>query len=61
MLYDKQTSRDIGRFDSQITADSYTFDRAKGIIYLGSAITTKNDASLETKPRITLANRWASE
>ena len=32
---------------SQITADSYTFDLVKEVIYLGSANTVKNDASLE--------------
>ena len=51
------TSRNVRRIDSQTTADKYTFDTVKGFIYLGSAVTTKNDISLEIKRRITLANR----
>ena len=50
------TSRDVRRIDSRITADNYTFDTVKEFIYLGSAVTTKNDVSLEIKRRITLAN-----
>ena len=34
----------------------YTFDTVKEFIYLGFAVTTKNDVSLEIKQRITLAN-----
>ena len=48
---------DVRRIDSRITADNYTFDTVKEFIYLGSAVTTKNDVSLEIKRRITLANR----
>ena len=51
------TSRDVRRIDSRITADNYTFDTVKEFIYLGSAVTTNNDISLEIKRRITLANR----
>ena len=51
------TSRDVRRIDSRITADNYTFDTVKEFIYFGSAVTTKNDVSLEIKQRITLANR----
>ena len=40
-------SRDVRRIDSQITADSYTFDTVKEFIYLGSAVTTENDVNLE--------------
>ena len=36
---------------------TFTFDTVKEFIYLGSAVTTKNDVSLEIKRRITLANR----
>ena len=50
-------SRDVLRIVSRITADHYTFDTVKEFIYLGSAVTTKNDVSLEIKCRITLANR----
>ena len=50
------TSRDVRRIDSRITADNYTFDRVKEFIYIGSAVTTKNDVSLEIKRRITPAN-----
>ena len=38
-------------------ADNYTFDTVKEFIYLGSAVTIKNDVSLEIKRRIILANR----
>ena len=62
------TSRDVRRIDSRITVDNYTFDTVKEFIYLGSAVTTKNDVSLEIKRRITLANskvllwsQWAIE
>ena len=51
------TSKNVRRIDSQITADNYTFDTVKEFIYLGSAVTTKNDVSLGIKCRITLANR----
>ena len=51
------TSRDMRRIDSQITADNYTVDTVKEFIYLGSAVTTKNDVSLDIKRRITLVNR----
>ena len=40
------------RINSRITADNYTFDTVKEFIYLGSAVTTKNDVSLEIKRRI---------
>ena len=42
---------------SRITADNYTFDTVKEFIYLGSAVTTKNDVSLEIKRKIALPNR----
>ena len=48
---------EVRRIDSRITADNYTFDTVKEFIYLCSAVTTKNDVSLEIKRRITLANR----
>ena len=51
------TSRDVQHVDSRITADNYTFDTAKGFIYLGSAVTTKNYVRQEIKRRITLASR----
>ena len=34
---------------SQITANSYNFDVVKEFIYLGTAIKTNNDVSLEIK------------
>ena len=52
------TSRDVRRIDSQITSDNHTFDTVKEFMYLGSAVTTKNDVSLEIKQRIPLANRY---
>ena len=36
-------SRDVRLIDSQITTDNNTFDTVKEFIYLGSAVTTKND------------------
>ena len=51
------TSRDVRLIESRITIDNYTFDTVKEFIYLGSAVTNKNDVSLEIKRRITLANR----
>ncbi|XP_060665808.1 uncharacterized protein LOC132798106, partial [Drosophila nasuta] len=45
------------RLDSHVVADSYTFEVVKEFTYLGTAINTKNDVSLEIKRRITLANR----
>ena len=47
----------VPRMGSQITANSYNFDVVKEFIYLGTAITTNNDVSLEIKRRVTLANR----
>ena len=57
------TSRDMRHIDSQITADNYTFEIVKEIVYLGFAVTSKNDASLEVKRRVTFAIRpkWAIE
>ena len=60
-------SKDVRLVDSRISVDNYTFDTVKEFIYLGSAVTTQNDVSLEIKRRITLANRcllwsqWAIE
>ena len=51
------TSRVVRRIDSRITVANYTFDTVKEFIYLGSAVTTKTDVSLEIKRSITLANR----
>ena len=50
-------SIDVRRIVSPITADRYTFDTVKEFVYLDSAVTTKNDASLKIKRRITLAHR----
>ena len=41
------TSRDVWHIDSKITADNYTYDRIKEFVYLGSAVNTTNDVSLE--------------
>ena len=46
------TSRDMRRIDSQITTDNYTFDTVNEFTYLGSAVATKNDVSLEIKQNI---------
>ncbi|XP_043064095.1 uncharacterized protein LOC122320085 [Drosophila ficusphila] len=51
------SSRESRRLDSQLTADSYSFESVKEFIYLGTAITSTNDVSLEIKRRVTLANR----
>ena len=55
--YTLSTRRYVRRIDSQITVDNYTFDTVKEFIYLGCAVTIKNDVRLEIKCRITLANR----
>ena len=54
--YMLSTSRDVRCIDSQNAVDNYTFDTVNEFIYLGSAITIKNDVSLEIKRRITPAN-----
>ena len=41
------TSGVVPRMGSQITANSYNFDVVKDFIYLGTAINTTNDISLE--------------
>ena len=51
-------SRNVRRIDSQIAPYNYIFGTVKEFIYLGSAVTTKNNVSLEIKRRITLTNRW---
>ena len=38
-------------------ADNYAFDGAKEFIYLGCAVATKNDVTLEIKLSISLTNR----
>ena len=53
-------SRDVRRIDSQITADNYAFETVKEFVYLGFAVTTKTDVSLEIKRRITLAPTGAT-
>ena len=55
--YKLSICRDARHMDSQVTADNYTFETVKEFCYLGSAVTTKNYVSLESKRRITLANR----
>ena len=56
--YTLSTSRYLRLIDSQITADNYTFDTVNEFIYLDSAITTKNNVSLEIKLiMITLVNK----
>ena len=55
--YILSTIRDVRLIDSQITADNYTIETVKEFVYLGSAIITKNDVSLEIKRRITLEKR----
>ncbi|XP_060665548.1 uncharacterized protein LOC132797786 [Drosophila nasuta] len=55
--YMLSTSREARRLDSQVVADNYMFEVVKEFTYLGTAINTKNDVSLEIKRRITLANR----
>ncbi|XP_060665650.1 uncharacterized protein LOC132797914 [Drosophila nasuta] len=50
------SSRELRRLDSQLTAENYSYGSVKEFIYLGTAITSTNDVSLEIKRRITLAN-----
>ena len=40
-------SRNVRHIDSRIMAGNYTFDTVKEFIYLDTAVTTKNDISLE--------------
>ena len=47
----------VPRMGSQVTANSYNFDVVKEFIYIGTAINTNNDVTLETKRRVTPANR----
>ena len=55
--YMMPTSRDKRRIGSQITVNNYVFNIVKEFVYLSSAVTTKNDVSLQIKRRIPLANR----
>ena len=50
------TSGVVPGMGSQITANSYNFDVIKEFVYLGTAINTSNDVSLEIKRRVTPAN-----
>ena len=43
------TSRDVQLIYSQIMADIYTLEIVKEFVYVASAVTTKNDVSLEMK------------
>ena len=52
------TSRDVLHIWSQITIENYTFDILKKFIYIGFAVTTKYDFSLEIKSSITLIDRY---
>ena len=54
--YMLSTSRDVRRIYSQVTADNYTFEIVNEFVYLGFAVTNKNDVSLEIERGITLAN-----
>ena len=47
----------VPRMGSQITANTHHFDVVKEFIYLGTAITTNNDVSLEIKRKVTIANK----
>nr|XP_043067135.1 uncharacterized protein LOC122321356 [Drosophila bipectinata] len=51
------SSRESRRLENQLTAENYSFGSVKEFIYLGTAITSTNDVSLEIKRRITLANK----
>ena len=51
------TSGVVPRVRFQITVNSYNFDVVKEFIYLGTAINTNNDVSLEIKRRVTLTYR----
>ena len=48
------TSGVVPRMGSQITANSYNFEVVKQFIYLGTAMNTNNDVSLEIKRRVTI-------
>jgi sorting nexin-29 len=51
------SNRETRRLDSHLTAGDYDFESVKDFVYLGTAVTSNNDVSLEIKRRITLANR----
>ena len=55
--YVLSTSGNVPRIGSQVTANIYNFDLVKEFLYLGTTITTNNDASPEIKRRVSLANR----
>ncbi|XP_043063529.1 uncharacterized protein LOC122319800 [Drosophila ficusphila] len=46
------SSRELRRLDSQLTADSYSFESVKEFMYFGTVITSTNDVSLEIKRRV---------
>ena len=52
------TSRDMRRIHFKITAAIYTFATVRECIYLGCAVTTKTDVSLNIKCKIALANSY---
>ena len=56
-IYMLSTSGVVPRMRSQITPNSCNFDVVKKFTYLGTAINTLNDVSLEIKRRVTLASR----
>lgn len=51
------SSRESRRLDSQLNAGDYNFESVKDFVYLGTAVNSENNVSLEIKRRITLANR----
>ena len=55
--YMLSTCRESQRHGTTISLGGYTFERVKEFVYLGSAVNSKNNVSLEIKRRITLANR----
>ena len=44
--YMLSTCRNAQRIDSKVTADNYTFETVKEFVYIGSAVTTKNEVVL---------------
>ena len=55
--YMLSTTRNTRRVGTHVIADNYTFEVVPEFIYLGTAVNSNNDISLEIKRRITLANR----
>ena len=55
--YMLSANREARRLGSHVTAGKYNFEVVKEFTYLGTAVNSNNNVSLEIKRRITIANR----